>query len=135
MNNKGFTLIELLTVISIVAILAAITLVTFPAATGRARDTRVINAMQQYRTAAEVFRGVTGGTYTGLASDATIVTLTTEINANAQSSLVLRIDTNGLGYCAEAPLRPNRFWCVDSNLFSGDVGTTARCTATGSRCS
>ena len=48
--SKGFTLIELLVVIAIIGILASIVLVSFPGATKKAKDSRVISAISQVRT-------------------------------------------------------------------------------------
>ena len=120
MNNKGFTLIELLTVIAIIAILAAITLVTFPMAQARAADARAINGMQQLRTAAEAYGGAYGN-YTSMASDDTVSSLISEIEANIPESVTLNITAvTGADYCASASLNAgSRTWCVDSTLFSG----------------
>ena len=49
-RSKGFTLIELLVVIAIIGILASIVLVSFPGATKKAKDTRIISAIGQART-------------------------------------------------------------------------------------
>jgi prepilin-type N-terminal cleavage/methylation domain-containing protein len=129
MNNKGFTLIELLTVISIIAILAAITLVTFPAATNRAKDARIINAMQQLRTAAEASKGAYGSYQeikkTGSA-DATIVSLMSEIDSQktGEPSKVFTTDSTHVHYCIEVALVSGRFWCVDSNMHSDYLSAT-----------
>ncbi len=48
-KSKGFTLIELLVVIAIIGILASIVLVSFPGATKKARDSRIISAIGQAR--------------------------------------------------------------------------------------
>ena len=49
-EKKGFTLIELLVVIAIIGILASIVLVSFPGATKKAKDARIISAIAQART-------------------------------------------------------------------------------------
>lgn len=55
-NNKlGFTLIELLVVISIIGILAAISLVSFTTSQRQAKDTQRKSDLSQYRTALETY--------------------------------------------------------------------------------
>ena len=49
-SKKGFTLIELLVVIAIIGILASVVLVSFPGATKKARDSRIVSAISQART-------------------------------------------------------------------------------------
>jgi len=49
-KSKGFTLIELLVVIAIIGILASIVLVSFPGATKKAKDSRIVSAIGQGRT-------------------------------------------------------------------------------------
>lgn len=141
MNNKGFTLIELLTVISIIAILAAITLVTFPAATQRAKDARIINAMQQLRTAAEAVKGVYGDYEEvktgGISADATINSLVAEIVAQG-GTLTVHYENAAAddfsSYCAETTLNSGtRLWCVDSDMYSDYIDST-QCSADGEKC-
>ena len=58
--KKGFTLIELLIVIAIIGILSSVVLVTFPTATKQAKDSRVISAIGQMRTAMATLYSVQG---------------------------------------------------------------------------
>ena len=48
---RGFTLIELLVVIAIIGILASIVLVSFPTASKKANDSRIVAAMANARKA------------------------------------------------------------------------------------
>lgn len=60
---RGFTLIELLVVISIIGILAAISLVSFTGAQRQARDTQRKSDIKQYQTSIETFASKINGLY------------------------------------------------------------------------
>ncbi len=64
----GFTLIELLIVMAILGALASIVVLTFPAATERARDSNRKSDMSQYRTALETFANANNGFYPGFSN-------------------------------------------------------------------
>ena len=61
--KKGFTLIELLVVISIIGILAGLTLTGFNAARKNARDTTRKSDLAQYKAAIESYASNTDGVY------------------------------------------------------------------------
>lgn len=63
--KKGFTLIELLVVISIIGILAGLTLVSYTGAQKQTRDTQRKSDLGQYRTALEAFAAANNGNYPG----------------------------------------------------------------------
>lgn len=67
-NKKGFTLIELLVVISIIGILAALSLVAFTTSQRQAKDTKRKSDLKQYSTSLEAFANSTGGLYPADAS-------------------------------------------------------------------
>lgn len=61
--KKGFTLIELLVVISIIGILAGLTLTGFAAARKNARDTQRKSDLAQYKAAMEAYAANNNGIY------------------------------------------------------------------------
>ena len=63
MIKKGFTLIELLVVISIIGILAGLTLSSYSGAQKQARDTQRRSDLNQYRNALEAYAASNGGKY------------------------------------------------------------------------
>lgn len=71
--NEGFTLIELLVVISIIGILAAISLVSFTTSQRQARDTQRKSDIKQYSTSLESYANQNNGLYP---SHTAIITLT-----------------------------------------------------------
>lgn len=62
---KGFTLIELLIVISIIGILASLSLVSYGGAQKQSRDAIRKSDLEQYRNALEGYAGANGGRYPG----------------------------------------------------------------------
>ena len=67
--KKGFTLIELLVVISIIGILAGLTLTGFGAARKNARDTTRKSDLAQYKAALEAYAANNNGTYPDTSGD------------------------------------------------------------------
>ncbi len=62
-QNYGFTLIELLVVISIIGILASLTLVSYTGAQKQTRDTQRRSDLSQYRNALETYASANNGVY------------------------------------------------------------------------
>ncbi len=62
-QNLGFTLIELLVVISIIGILASLTLVSYSGAQKQTRDTQRRSDLNQYRNGLETYASVNNGVY------------------------------------------------------------------------
>jgi len=146
MSKKGFTLIELLVVIAIIGILASIVLVSFPTATKKAKDSRIISAVGQMRiVAAAQFASSNPSSYAGI----TVTTpeemdaLSKDVVANLPSGSTftnsnITIQTAapaGEDYCIYAKLNDTGNYCVDSRGFAGNVAATTLCTtATDPRC-
>jgi prepilin-type N-terminal cleavage/methylation domain-containing protein len=61
--KSGFTLIELLVVISIIGILAALSLASFSTAQKQAKDTQRKSDLNQYQNSLELFANKNGGLY------------------------------------------------------------------------
>jgi len=141
MNNSrkssGFTLIELLVVISIIGILASITMVSMSGATEKARDVRIKQDISQLRTIAALIDSY-NGSYANLCSDTS--TIGGDSNYSVQQS-VIQADVTGQGgvvkwcysdsnsYCLSVQLvsDTSQYYCIDS---SGLANTTS--TACGS---
>lgn len=115
---KGFTLIELLVVIAIIGILSSIVLVSVNTARNKAKDARIQANLSQLRSAAELVYSTNGSGYTGLATDASVVTLSNDITAQGGTlTITLKTDASNTAYCASSPLvsAASRWGCVDSS--------------------
>ncbi len=109
--KKGFTLIELLVVISIIGILAAISLVSFTTSQRQARDAARKSDLRQYQTALEGYANKTSGLYpsfttsTGESASATLcpeLNLTTcpedpKTAGDSTGTFVYQYQSNGSG--------------------------------------
>lgn len=155
--KKGFTLIELLIVMSIIGILAALTLAGFGAARKNARDTQRKSDLAQYKVALEAYASNNNGLYpfnvcpspaacsgtseanSGIFQDATNSPI---VNEYLDSHIEDPIDStayryrywqgsNGREYKLAADLETGGSWVLCSNgkagLFSGTVTTNSTC--------
>lgn len=93
-SRNGFTLIELLVSISIIAILVAISSVSFSAAQKKARDSRRMEDMRTVAKAAETYYFLMGATYPGSASTPWIATL----GSNDTVLPIFPSDPKGVGW-------------------------------------
>jgi len=102
--RRAFTLIELLVVISIIGILAALTIASYSGAQKRARDSQRQSDVNQYRTALENFAtGNTGSLYPSR---------TTATGTAASTTLCSDLTTTYISACPEDPRYP------DDNTFT-----------------
>lgn len=102
-NTFGFTLPELLIVMTVLAGLAAVMMVSYPASQRRARDTRRISDLKQYQTAIELYANRVGS-YSGLTSGVP--------GNGAQCGLL------GLSTCPRDPKSPAQNYSLQANISS-----------------
>jgi len=136
-RKTGFTLIELLVVIAIIGILASIVLVSFPSANNKAKDARVLAAMNQIRDQAAVYY-TDNSTYVGFSCTlAAIKPLCDDIAAKSKGSVAVVLNvgtTNSADICAYAPLNAytaNTWACFDG---TGLIGKTTTAPTTAGAC-
>lgn len=124
--RKGFTLIELLVVIAIIGILASIVLISFPGATKKAKDSRVISAISQARTVM-TYVYANDGSYTNFTETyVDMVPLWTEITNNDRDATTPDINQGASGACIYAQLsaKDNYWYCADSTGVAGFTSTS-----------
>lgn len=114
----GFTLIEMLVVIAVVGILSAAVLTALGPARNKAKDSRIISAVNQARAVAEtLYDGDYGSLPSGVVADteANFGRLAKDVKSN-QGELKINLSGDSLGYSAYSKLASNsgKFYCVDS---------------------
>ncbi len=124
MRKVGFTLIELLVVISIIGILAALSLVSYTGVQKQTRDTQRKSDLGQYRTALEAYGAannssypLTGSLCTGLEPNFISECLTDPKGG----SYVYEYRSGGQQYILWATLETGDYWEACSDGRSGKV--------------
>lgn len=113
-NNRGFTLIEMLVVIAVIGILSATILTALGPARTKAKDTRVMAAIQSARIIMESL--YINGAYetlslTGVITDARFVGTYNEIINNGGTDFTVRSATSS--YVVYATLNSDNIYCAD----------------------
>ena len=154
-NRKGFTLVELMIVITVIAILATIAIVSFTRVQKQARDTKrkaeirsMTTALQAYYTEKQTYPNVSPVTPgTPQVASVALTALTTPVNymSTVPTAPLGSTGTNNLDYtyitdtdgfkyglCVmletpKDPLKP--MWVVDTNNAAGSEKADAACVA------
>jgi len=131
--KKGFTLIELLVVIAIIGILASIVLVSFPGATKKAKDSRIVSAIAQARTVM-VYIEANDGNFDNLPGACTtgpyvddMKPLCDEVTGQGQTLNLVKNTASDAG-CVYAKLnaKADYWYCADSTGRAGFVSSAAK---------
>jgi general secretion pathway protein G len=127
--RKGFTLIELLVVISIIGILASLTLVSYTGAQKQTRDTQRRSDLSQYRNGLETYAASNNGTYPVAAAGAAVAMCGTYLSPklisscpadpNGTGNYVYKYWSDGTDFTLWGGLETADFWKVCSNGKSG----------------
>jgi prepilin-type N-terminal cleavage/methylation domain-containing protein len=128
-NTKGFTLIEMLVVVAIIGILSAVVLVALGPSRNKAKDARIISALQQARVLWETMYDSTSGTYPTI-DFANTASLSTELqklrqdiidNSVNSSVPVSQLTGDGKNGNLYAELNSGNYYCVDTQGHTGEV--------------
>ena len=112
-NKKGFTLVEMLVVIAIIGILSATLLTALGPARNKAKDARIISALNQIRAIAETLYD---GDYDAVeATQQDIANASADITQNSGTLHIEKEQAPALNFSAWSDLATSDKWyCVDS---------------------
>lgn len=113
---RGFTIVELLIVVVVIAILAAITIVSYQGITARANDAAVQNDLSAFAKRIQLYAVENYGTY----PTTTAVLSTLELRASRQSYETNEVNRGNLTYCTDGATPSARFVLVGKSK-SGTV--------------
>lgn len=128
MQFKGFTLIELLVVIAIMGILASMVLLRYPIAIKKVRDSRIMSALNQFRTRAGIMYQsandfsemdclMTAGQCQ--CSDNSLLLLCQDADRNSDQDLIIHKSQDQKSFCILGHLQDYQEWfCIDGNLLA-----------------
>ncbi len=133
-KKRGFTLIELLVVIAIIGILASIVLVSFPSATKKAKDSRVVSAISQARTVM-TYVYANDSSYAALTATTPaddMVPINNEVRANtnpvADLNVIRKTDNSAACMYAKLTAKDTYWYCADSTGKAGYTSTNPNTT-------
>ena len=136
--KKGFTLVELLVVIAIISLLASIVLSSIRTSQTEGSDTAKIRALQEVRSALELYRTSNGG-YPGGSSSTLASFLVPKYISSVDANLLYQgTDSSNQNTCATAPcvsyhlgiplsLTNNKVLLIDKDINVGFDGTKDNC--------
>ncbi len=127
-SKRGFTLIELLVVIAIIGILASIVLVSFPGASRKAKDSRIVSAISQARTVMSYVYANDGNYDSFLCTHNDMTNLCTEITGSGGTNPVPTIKnaaSNSTAACVWSVLtaKTSYWYCASSDGRAGFTTT------------
>ncbi|MCX6717380.1 MAG: type II secretion system protein [Candidatus Taylorbacteria bacterium] len=103
-TKRGFTLIELLVVISIISLLTSIVLSSLSTSNQKGRDTAKIRAMQEVRSALQLYLTDKGFYPVGVTADMSDALITEKYIASVNNKLIYQsLNSNNSAICTVSP--------------------------------